>query len=202
MPGVKGLYEGLGPTDRELFIALVTDLAGSSRPEKINRLKEFLSELRTEIDEINRRRHALGAQLDNVAAVRRLAEQSLALKGDKLDLELELFKDQLVATEESLKQEIADTRPDRKLEKKMDVSRRISALQARAALADTLQVTVLGKAMNPKVGDVDVRLRSEEMVDRRKESNKEIESKVKDLTGRKVLSSPDPLVTDEDDDAD
>lgn len=187
MPSVKAFYEALSSARKDVFTALAADLQSSSREEKQRRLKEFLEELKREIDEINSRRKALGDMLDNVKVIRLEADRALDPKqGGKAELELELFRNALLQLEHDLKDEIAELRPDRKLEKKYDVARRIEGLLCRAALSERLQVEVFGKKPNPLVNGSDVATKHAEMAARRGESTPEVERTVQDVLAGKT----------------
>lgn len=187
--GVKGFFDGLPLHKRDMFASFVGDLQASSREEKIARLKEFLDKLKDEIDEINRRRKALGGMLDNVKLL--LEEADRALTAGPQDLELRLFRNQLLSIQHTLTQEIASLRPDNKLGKKTDVARRIDDLQSRRALAEQLQV-VFGKQPNPQMRSTsplldgkDAQSLGEEMAARRGESTPEIEEAVQNIMAGK-----------------
>jgi len=212
MGGVKAFYEKLSGREKDVFTAMTTDLQASSRKEKVVRLQEFLAQLKSEIDEINRRRKAAGDMLDNVVIIRLAADRGLdPVKGGTPDLDLELLRDYLVALEQGLKEEIAELRPERKLEKKFDVARRIESLICRSSLAERLQVEVLGKKSNPAVDGSDVRTKHVEMTDRRGESTPEVEKEVQATLAGKMTDKgpgfpvppvPDPVVGAEEEEDD
>lgn len=141
---VKSFVENLKPHERDVFVGLMGDLYASSRREKIDRLKAFLEKLRGEIEEINKRREAIGVTLNTVKTVRGYVERA----PDK-GVELELFRERLMSIEQELKTEVNDLYPANKLEKKLDVTRRIEHLLARQALAELTMTDVLGKKPAP-----------------------------------------------------
>lgn len=141
MGSLKRFYEGLSDTRKDLFAQLANDLRTNASEEKMGRLRLFMQQLKSEIEEINRRRKALGEMLDNVVRIREDAAR--VLEKDP-DIELLLFRDYLTALELDLRGEIEALRPDNKLEKKCDVSKRLKLLAIRRGLSDKLMFDVVG----------------------------------------------------------
>ena len=132
MATVRDFYSALPDAVKDLFVSVANDMQTSAPNDKIERLRLFLSQLKAEIDQINRRRQALGTQLNNVEYLLRELDKFMADGGD---FELQLFKGSLNALANELKGEIAALKPDNKLQKKFDVARRIEALLHRQRTA-------------------------------------------------------------------
>jgi len=138
---VRAFYEGLTDAQKDLFLSVTTDLQTSAPEEKLERLRNFHNQLKTEIDAINKRRQGLGEVLNNVESLMKLV--SSRVKED--DLELAMFMGALQKVSADLKAEIAALKPEKKLEKKFDVARRMESLQQRQNLSLHLFSEVLDK---------------------------------------------------------
>lgn len=135
MSRVKDFYKQLPDADRDLFAAMAHGMMNSAPPEKLERLRTFHSQLKMEIDEINKRRQALGGELNNVEAMVKDLDKFVT-KGDSL--ELQLFRAQLLELAEQIKMEVAAMKPEEKLVKKHDLSKKLAMLTQRRALAQGL----------------------------------------------------------------
>jgi len=133
MSRVKDFYRQLSDSDRDLFAAMANGMTNSAPQEKLERLRTFHSQLKLEIDEINKRRQALGVDLNNVEAMIKDIDKFIAKEGDSL--ELQLFRAQMVEMAEQIKVEVAAMKPEEKLAKKHDLSRKLAMLTQRRALA-------------------------------------------------------------------
>jgi len=149
MSDVKKFFTDLSDSDKDLFVSVVTDLQSSSPMEKIDRLRNFHAQLKTEIDSINRRRQALGGILNNSEVLLRKLDVHIAKNGETLDLVM--FQSILQKVTADLKAEIAALKPEKKLAKKFDVARRTESLLQRQSLAGHLFDEVLndGKFSTP-----------------------------------------------------
>lgn len=146
MSELKTFYDGLSETNKEVFARMAGDLHTSSPQAKIEHLEDFLRQLKREIDEINRRREALGAALNNVV---KMKEEMVRIPPDKSDLEVELMRSFLLERELELRTEIDALKPENKLEKKFDVLKRISRMKMRQRLAEKLVVEVIRLPLLP-----------------------------------------------------
>ena len=135
---IKDFYDGLSTPMKDLFVTVVNDLNFSASNDKIERLEDFQRQLKREIDEINRRRQALGVMASNVETLLARLEDY----GDD-DLEIVMLRNNFERIIADIKAEVAATKPERKLEKKFDVSRRKEALLQRQALSEALISTVI-----------------------------------------------------------
>jgi hypothetical protein len=139
---VRDFYEGLTDAQKDLFLSVTTDLQTSAPEEKLERLQNFHGQLKSEINAINKRRQGLGEVLNNVESLMKLVES----RGNgEDDLELAMFLGALQKVSADLKAEIAALKPEKKLEKKFDVARRMESLQQRQNLSLHLFSEVLGR---------------------------------------------------------
>lgn len=139
---VREFFSGLTDAQKDLFLSVTTDLQSSAPEEKLERLRTFHGQLKSEIDAINKRRQGLGSVLDNVESLSKILSKHLE-KNDNLELSMFLGALQKVAAD--LKAEIAALKPEKKLAKKFDVARRIESLQQRQQLSMHLFSDVLDK---------------------------------------------------------
>jgi len=137
---VREFFSGLSDAQKDLFRSVTTDLQTSAPEEKMERLRNFHSQLKTEIDAINKRRQGLGEVLNNVESLVKLILQHTEKSND---LELVMFLGALQKVSSDLKAEIAALKPEKKLEKKFDVARRMESLQQRQQLSLHLSSDVL-----------------------------------------------------------
>jgi len=144
MSRVKDFYQQLPDADRDLFAAMANGMVNSAPPEKLERLRTFHSQLKLEIDEINKKRQALGVDLNNVETMIKDLDKFVAKEGDGLDLQL--FRAHLIETAEQIKAEVATMKPEEKLVKKHDLSKRLAMLEQRRALAQNLLKEVINGA--------------------------------------------------------
>lgn len=140
MPGIVEFYGALSNTSKDVFLSVANDLHASSPAGKIARLSAFMTELKEEIDQINKRRKNIGEQLSNVEML--IAEVTKYLETNE-NLELVMFRESLLNIASQLKTEIFLLKLDNKLAKKFDVVRRRDALVQRQELANKLFGTVL-----------------------------------------------------------
>jgi len=115
---------------------MANGMVNSAPPEKLERLRTFHSQLKLEIDEINKKRQALGVDLNNVETMIKDLDKFIAKEGDGLDLQM--FRAHLVETAEQIKVEVAAMKPEEKLTKKHDLAKRLAMLEQRRALAQGL----------------------------------------------------------------
>lgn len=115
-------------TDNEIDILsqVLTDLQDSSAKERIGKLSQFLQQLNTEIDQINRRRDSLGVKVRSLTDFVKILDEYMKKRGQSL--ELMLLKNFCVEWRAELKKEIEDSRPAAKLEKKYEVERKLDSL--------------------------------------------------------------------------
>ena len=139
---VRAFFEGLTDAQKDLFLSVTADLQASAPEEKLERLRNFHSQLKSEIDSINRRRQGLGSVLDNVESLSKILNKHME---NTDDLELSMFLGALQKISADLKAEIAALKPEKKLEKKFDVARRMESLQQRQQLSMHLFSDVFDK---------------------------------------------------------
>jgi len=143
MSSVQDFYDKLSDVQKDIFLQMATDMQSSAPEEKLARLRSFHSKLKSEIDAINRRREGLGGMLNNVESLLKLLLDYTRKNGTSL--ELTLFRGSLEKLAQDLKAEVAATKPEKKLEKKFDVARRIEALMQRQDLSVQLFSSLLKK---------------------------------------------------------
>lgn len=139
---VRDFFAGLTDAQKDLFLSVTTDLQSSAPEDKLERLRNFHSQLKKEIDSINKRRQGLGEVLNNVESLMKLLSKHME---DNDDLELSMFLGALQKVTADLKAEIAALKPEKKLEKKFDVARRMESLQQRQQLSMHLLSDVFQK---------------------------------------------------------
>ena len=122
MPGVSGFLKSLPEVRWDSVLSVMHDLQDSTSHERIESLRHFLNTLTREIDQINRKRDALGHKVANIDALIPPLETYLKTNSD--DLEVELFKNILLGWRANLKTEISELRPNGKLEKKYDTEKK------------------------------------------------------------------------------
>lgn len=143
MNSVKDFFDSLSESHRDIFLAMLSDMQSTAPEEKLERLRNFQAQLKTEIDAINMRRQGLGGVLNNAETVLKFVNDYVRIKGDSLDTALlRGFIEKIIA---DLKSEIAATKPEKKLEKKFDVARRIESLEQRRNISTQLFSMLLNK---------------------------------------------------------
>lgn len=140
MSEVRGFYESLSGQDRDLFNSMLNDINTSAPVEKLQRLEEFRKQLKSEIDQINSRRQALGNQLSNIDTIIKKVEGYIE---DNPSLELTLFLNSLQKIAFDLRTEIETLKPENKLTKKYDVGVRIDSLKQRIRFVESVHLGVL-----------------------------------------------------------
>lgn len=139
---VKTFFDSLSDSQKDLFMSVATDLQASAPNDKIKRLGDFHNQLKSEIDQINRRRQGLGGILNNLTSMLRYLNGYMEANGETL--ELVMFRGNLQKSVADLKAEVAALKPEKKLLKKFDVARRKESLEQRRDLAGRIFIDVLG----------------------------------------------------------
>jgi hypothetical protein len=139
MSGISDFLSRLSEPQWDSVLLVIQELQDSAAPARMESLRKFLSSLDQEIDDVNRKRDVLGKKADNIKMVVTLVEGYL--RGNP-DLEVELLKNVLVMWESSLRLEIAELRPNDKLEKKYDTERKRKFLIQIQTLVSNLNVEV------------------------------------------------------------
>ena len=147
MGGVREFFEKLSGVQKDVLMSVAMDLQASSPPEKIKRLSEFHEQLKKEIDQINGRREALGGILSNLETILRYLSSYIRDNGETM--ELAMFRTSLQKFAADMRVEVALLKPEKKLTKKFDVSRRIEALVQRQTLSGYLFKEVIGGDAKP-----------------------------------------------------
>lgn len=147
MGGVRDFFEKLSGVQKDVLMSAATDLQASSPPEKIKRLTDFHEQLKKEIDQINGRREALGGILSNLETILRYLASYIRDNGETL--ELVMFRTSLQKFAADMRVEVALLKPEKKLSKKFDVSRRIESLVQRQTLSAFLFKEVIGGDAKP-----------------------------------------------------
>lgn len=146
---VKDFYNSLTGASKDIFASVVNEMQSSAPADKIERLTVFLNQLKMEIDAINKRRQAIGSQLNNIETLLKDLEKYQETNNG---LELQLFHGSIVSLINQFKSEIASLKPENKLQKKFDVTRKREALLQRQKLAVHLAGGVLDrKSFDAKV---------------------------------------------------
>lgn len=136
MGDVKNFFDSLSEIQKDVFMAALNDMQSSATAERIEKLKAYLAQLKAEIDQINRRREALGHQLGNIESLLKFLDNYTEEFQDSF--ELTLFRTTLLKLANDLKIEISNLKPEDKLMKKFDVSRKLESLIQRQRLANYL----------------------------------------------------------------
>jgi len=129
--GVKDFFESMSESNKDLFYTVVNSIQASAPKDKIDRLDNFLQQLRKEIDQTNAHRQMLGSQVHQIEQV---IKHLVSYAEQDTSLEISLFLTTLQKIVNDLKIEIAALRPENKLEKKFDVARRKESLEQRRNL--------------------------------------------------------------------
>jgi hypothetical protein len=122
MSGLKNWMESMSGPHKDTLVQVVQDLQDSTSPDRLESLRQFLSTLTREIEAINRKRDAMGQKVSNIDVLLPLLDEQVRANPD--NLEVDLFRNMLVVWRSALKTEIAEMRPDGKLEKKYDTERK------------------------------------------------------------------------------
>lgn len=122
MAGIEGLMKGLKEPQWDVMVQVMNDLQDSTSHERMDSLRQFLATVAREIDQINRKRDVLGQKVANIDAFTPAIDEYL--RSHPADLETILFKSVLLGWKAALKTEIAEMRPNGKLEKKYDTERK------------------------------------------------------------------------------
>jgi hypothetical protein len=143
---VKDFFDKMTDIQRDVFASVLTDLQATASPEKIKRLTEYHSKLKDEIDQINSRREALGGVLSNLETLLRYVNHYMRTNGT--NLEISMFKTNLEKFAADLRAEVSAMKPEAKLDKKHDLSRKIESLSQRQSFAGRLTMEVVaGKSL-------------------------------------------------------
>ena len=141
---VKDFYNSLTGASKDIFASVVNEMQSSAPEDKIERLTVFLNQLKLEIDAINKRRQAIGSQLNNIETLLKDLERYQETNNG---LELQLFHGSLISLINQFKGEISSLKPENKLQKKFDVARKREALLQRQKLAVHLAGGVLDRKL-------------------------------------------------------
>lgn len=136
MPGIYEFFKELSDTQWDGVVRVMQDLQDSSSAERIESLRGFLVSLTREIDNINRRRDALGQKIENIDAFLRTLDEYMGKNPQ--NVEASLFRSILVLWKSQLRSEVASLRPSDKLEKKYDTERKREMLTQISALVSSL----------------------------------------------------------------
>jgi len=147
MSGIRDFFQSLSESQGDVLVQMMNDLQDSTSALRMDNLQKFLTTLNHEIDEINRKRDALGHKAENIEAFLSLLEERI--KNHK-DIELDLLHSLLLHWRMSLKLEIEELRPQTKLEKKYDTERKYDTLTElkEAAVHLVREMGVLNKAQS------------------------------------------------------
>jgi len=142
MAGLQEFIKGLPESRMDSVFNVVHDLQDSTAPERIESLRQFLYTLTREIDQINRKRDALGQKVANIEGLLPAIEEHLRVTPN---LEVELFKNILLGWRAALKNDIAELRPNGKLEKKYDTERKRDLLVQLQSVVEKFNALVRSK---------------------------------------------------------
>jgi hypothetical protein len=140
MAGLSEFISGLKDTEWDVLMAVMNDLSDSTSQDRLEALRLFLRTITREIDAVNHKRDALGHRRDNADALINIIDARIK---QKPDINLLFLKNVLTNWKTSLQTEIAETRPNLKLEKKYDTERKRDLLMELQPL-----VTQLGAILN------------------------------------------------------
>lgn len=120
MDGLRTFYENLGSADRDMFVQLISESSMNTAPAIKDQIEKRLEEVVNEINKINRKREVLGRKADMFSD---FAEQlQLFMNKNKgYALEIVLIKKFFSLSEDRLRREIAELKPDRLLEEKYEL---------------------------------------------------------------------------------
>lgn len=125
MSGIRDFFQSFSETQGDVLVQMMNDLQDSTSSLRMDNLQKFLTTLNHEIDEINKKRDALGHKVENIEAFLSLLEDRIS---KHRDIELDLLHSLLLHWRMSLKLEIEELRPQAKLEKKYDTERKYDTL--------------------------------------------------------------------------
>ena len=143
MAGIYEFFSDLSDTQWDGVVRVMQDLQDSSSAERIESLRAFLQSLTREIDNINRRRDAIGQKIENIDVFLRTLDEYV--RKNKDNVEATLFRSILVLWKSQLRAEVAALRPTEKLDKKYDTERKRELL---------VQIQSLVSSMSSKMRDV------------------------------------------------
>jgi len=136
MSGIYEFFRDLSETQWDSVVRVIQDLQDSASTERLESLRAFLASLTREIDNINRRRDALGQKIENIDAFMRTLDDYTRKNPD--NVEAVLFRSILTLWKSQLRSEVADLRPSDKLEKKYDTERKRELLTQISALVSSI----------------------------------------------------------------
>lgn len=136
MAGISNFLKSLSETGWDALLLVSQDLQDSTAPGRIRNLESYAKSLRDEIDEVNRKRDALGQKVDNLDDLLDLVD--VRAKADPDDMEVGLLRDVLLGWRASLRADIEALRPDEKLRKKYDTERKCDLLKRLRTTVDSL----------------------------------------------------------------
>jgi len=142
MAGIYEFFSDLSDTQWDGVVRVMQDLQDSSSAERIESLRAFLQSLTREIDNINRRRDAIGQKIENIDVFLRTLDEYV--RKNKDNVEATLFRSILVLWKSQLRAEVAALRPTEKLDKKYDTERKRELL---------VQIQSLVSSMSSKMRD-------------------------------------------------
>ena len=125
MGSIGDFVGSLTDAQHDAFMRVVQDLQDSAAPDRLETIRQFLTTLIREIEAVNKKRDAMGQKVANIDVLLPVLDDTLHAGGDPA---LEMFRTFLVAWRFTLKEEIAQTRPAAKLEKKLDTERKLDLL--------------------------------------------------------------------------
>lgn len=141
MAGISDFLESLSETGWDTLLMVSQDLQDSTAPGRIRNLESYAKSLRDEIDEVNRKRDALGQKVDNLDDMLDLVDARA--EADPDDMEMSLLRDVLLGWRASLRAEIEALRPDEKLRKKYDTERKHDLLKQLRTTVEALNRRIL-----------------------------------------------------------
>lgn len=141
MSGLSDFLKTLPEAKWDSVVGVMHDLQDSTSPDRIESLRQFLSTLTNEINQINRKRDALGQKVANIDTLLPVIDEYLKQQSD---LEIELFKSVLLGWKANLKSEISELRPNGKLEKKYDTESKRDLLLRLSSLVSQLNQRMKG----------------------------------------------------------
>jgi|GEM_PF-5930597 len=136
MAGIYEFFEGLSDTQWDGIVRVMQDLQDSASGERIESLRAFLASLTREIDNINRRRDAIGQKIENIDVLLRTLDEYVRKHKD--NVETVLFRSVLLLWKSQLRSEVASLRPSEKLDKKYDTERKRELLVQVASLVSSI----------------------------------------------------------------
>lgn len=155
MSGIYEFFRGLSDTQWDGVVRVMQDLQDSSSAERIESLRGFLVSLTREIDNINRRRDALGQKIENIDAFLRTLDEYIGKNPQ--NVEASLFRSILVLWKSQLRSEVASLRPSDKLEKKYDTERKREMLTQISSLVFSLSSRMTDVQAERSDGKIEVK---------------------------------------------